>query len=88
MLTALVHFHYRFPPYPLLDDAARALLDALPETAAAEGLKGFRGKMEGLSFRTMDEAAYHAFFRRFDRVPLASLRTALKRRGCSLPELY
>ena len=86
VLTALVHVHYRFPPYTLLDDAARAALDALRDTAAAEGLKGFKGKAEGMSFAAADEAQYHAFFRRFDRVPLASLKMALKRRGCSLPD--
>ncbi len=84
--TALVHVHYRFPPFADLTEARRRLLDAPAKHYAAEGLRGFRGAAaEAGSFETMDQAQYEAFFRRFDRMPLSSLRNALRRLGSELP---
>lgn len=85
--TAIIHFHYRFPPFERLTPERRQALDAPPKDYAAEGLRGFRGAAAatGGSFATMDQAQYEGFFRRFDRVPLSPLRNALRRLGTDLP---
>lgn len=82
--TPLVHFHYRFRPFEYLDDASLASLDRPNEDYAAEGFRNFKGKLAG-SFRNMPEADYLAFFRRFDRMPISSLRTSLRQLGSDLP---
>lgn len=83
--TALVHFHYRFLPYEFLDAAARADLDRPSEEFAAEGFRNFKGKLAEDAFRKMGEEEYLQFFRKFDRLPIASLRTALRRLGSDIP---
>lgn len=83
--TALVHFHYRFLPYEFLDEAARQELDRPSEEFAAEGFRNFKGKLSANTFQEISEADYLLFFRKFDRMPLASLRTALRKLGSDLP---
>jgi len=83
--TALVHFHYRFLPYELLDEAARADLDRPSEEFAAEGFRNFKGKLSEGSFRDISEQDYLLFFRKFDRIPISSLRTTLRRLGSDIP---
>jgi hypothetical protein len=84
--TGIVHFHYRVPPYAALDQAARRRLDQPARVLEAQGLRGMQaGPPKQGGFGAMDEAAYLRFFRRFDRVPLAPLRRALRALGSDLP---
>lgn len=84
--TELVHFHYRYKPFHLFDAHAREKLAARVQEFESDQIKGYKGKGSHLArFLAMGEESYAKYFRRFDRMPISSLRASLRRLGADLP---
>lgn len=84
--TELVHFHYRYKPFDMFDQHAREKLAARVGEFEAEKIKGYKGKGSHLArFLAMGEESYDRYFKRFDRLPISSLRASLRRLGTDLP---
>jgi len=84
--TELVHFHYRYKPFHLFDTHAREKLAARVAQFEGDDIKAYKGKGSHLArFLAMGEESYARYFRRFDRMPISSLRAALRRLGTDLP---
>jgi len=84
--TEIVHFHYRYKPFELFDAHAREKLAARVAQFEAGDIKGYKGKGSHLArFLAMGEESYARYFRRFDRMPISSLRATLRRLGTDVP---
>jgi len=84
--TELVHFHYRYKPYDLFDAHAREKLAARIAQFEGDDIKEYQGKGSHLArVLARGEESYGRYFRRFGRMPLSSLRVALRRLGTDLP---
>lgn len=84
--TEIVHFHYRYKPFEMFDAHAREKLAARVNQFEADQIKGYKGKGSHLArFLAMGEESYARYFRRFDRMPISSLRAAMRKLGTDLP---